>query len=976
MTYRVKLGGLLLVSAFISGCVNVPLAAVSATQARNEQAMQEEIRRATQDPNMDERTRNERLFELLKLSAEWDLPLTRQLVQQGVPVNYPNGDQSYTNAHAPLYTATEKGQLEIARYLLDQGANPNGALGVEGWFKFYPLTKAVEAGNPAMVELLLSHGANPNAVDSGGVPLLESVAQRRLPDIAKLLTAAGGVAKPSEAQSLAHLQPDYAGTVARIKLQVALQHDDWPAAQAILEQYPQYWSQTDAQGAGLSVQVMRYGAVDCLAHLQQEAKWSKPTPDQVNEAMNVLILAKKASALARLLKLTQPKGPLLAAKSQAITHQDASSLRVLLDYNPVTDGALAGQMNLLQLAVSQPSTELTQLLLEYKVSVLKISDAEPLPPLELAISKRQLVQANLLLDKGARPQSISSLEKSAIYSALNWGQDSLALRLLKQERSLPADRRDALYSLSIEKMLPVSANWLASKGAKLIDTRDAKGNSMLAKSIQNKNETMFEQLLAGGADPHQKTPAGASMLHIAARASWLPGVEQLLALGLNPVATDKSGDTPVSIAAYKDNQALLAVLLGAVPSIQGNESWMREALANSVQYKLAQNLELLLAAGGNPNFYDSKGQSLLYQACDSSRSDSMVPLLLAAGANIEQMNQDGEKETPLFAAGLRGNMKTVAMLIQAGARINRTDAYGRTVLDKMITNGHSERSVWQMQDMGARARAYPELLESYSRKQSADDSNIWASTILKAAGQLEREQKETMQQSYAKLMAQIRAGEQRKAQLKQQGQVQSKSNQSIQAGNAKMPEVRPKASESHTLVLPAPAQPKTQTKLAINSGAGGKKEQVSSKPEIEAKRPVPTHGEAQWGSLDRTDGNGKLSGKFNQANFNVGSCALIDLDIGYDISYMGHDPLVFGHVRWKPGPGTDKQCIPQRLLSAWLKLENGSAHGYVLISHSSPAWDRLICSFDGDARKNCFPKEQAREFIRGARVTGYRLSHE
>lgn len=95
------------------------------------------------------------------------------------------------NGRRPLTTAVEFGRESIARFLLDQGADPT-------WpeinaNKGGALHAAARIGNRPMVELLLSHGADPNGhSDSGG----NSLYAAKTPAIRALLEAHGGSLDP------------------------------------------------------------------------------------------------------------------------------------------------------------------------------------------------------------------------------------------------------------------------------------------------------------------------------------------------------------------------------------------------------------------------------------------------------------------------------------------------------------------------------------------------------------------------------------------------------------------------------------------------------------------------------------------------------------------------------------------------------------------------------------------------------------
>ncbi|MGH9159312.1 MAG: ankyrin repeat domain-containing protein [Vicinamibacteraceae bacterium] len=88
----------------------------------------------------------------------------------------------------PLSAAIEFGRDDIARLLLDRGANPNwseGAWATQG----FALHAAARLGNRELVELLLDRGADPNqSVDSSG----NASWAAKTPEIRQLLLSRGG----------------------------------------------------------------------------------------------------------------------------------------------------------------------------------------------------------------------------------------------------------------------------------------------------------------------------------------------------------------------------------------------------------------------------------------------------------------------------------------------------------------------------------------------------------------------------------------------------------------------------------------------------------------------------------------------------------------------------------------------------------------------------------------------------------------
>jgi len=64
-------------------------------------------------------------------------------------------------ADEDLLDATERGDIDEVRKLLDEGANPNS----KGYFRSTPLHNATKRENREVVQLLLEKRADPNAED-------------------------------------------------------------------------------------------------------------------------------------------------------------------------------------------------------------------------------------------------------------------------------------------------------------------------------------------------------------------------------------------------------------------------------------------------------------------------------------------------------------------------------------------------------------------------------------------------------------------------------------------------------------------------------------------------------------------------------------------------------------------------------------------------------------------------------------------
>ena len=126
---------------------------------------------------------NER-WRLLDLAVDrGDIDIARALIEKGADPNMPN------DIGTPLHYAARGGHLELAKLLLDKGA----LIDTRGSFARTPLHLAISSGQE-IVNLLLDRGASINLVDSNGLTALHSLVKGPgLPDsqLVRLLVERG-----------------------------------------------------------------------------------------------------------------------------------------------------------------------------------------------------------------------------------------------------------------------------------------------------------------------------------------------------------------------------------------------------------------------------------------------------------------------------------------------------------------------------------------------------------------------------------------------------------------------------------------------------------------------------------------------------------------------------------------------------------------------------------------------------------------
>ncbi|HND55254.1 MAG TPA: ankyrin repeat domain-containing protein, partial [Pirellulaceae bacterium] len=194
-----------------------------------------------------------------------------------------------------------------------------------------------------------------------------------------------------------------------------------------------------------------------------------------------------------------------------------------------------------------------------------------------------------------------------------------------------------------------------------IDAADQFGNTALMKASQFGKLKAVRGLLRRGANPRKANVAGQTALFCCL---MKPDIARaLLDAGADPNHSDDQGRTPLMIAANHHRAPCLRLLLkaGARPNPGGSPSV--SPLWCAVRRQLAPPVRWLLAAGADPN--------LAWNEPDSSDSD------LGAGT------------TPLMYAAAKGRIRSVRLLLDAGADASRVDERGRTALQLAIANRHA-----------------------------------------------------------------------------------------------------------------------------------------------------------------------------------------------------------------------------------------------------------------------------------------------
>ncbi|TQN65279.1 Serine/threonine-protein phosphatase 6 regulatory ankyrin repeat subunit A [Colletotrichum shisoi] len=207
-----------------------------------------------------------------------------------------------------------------------------------------------------------------------------------------------------------------------------------------------------------------------------------------------------------------------------------------------------------------------------------------------------------------------------------------------------------------------------------------------------------------GADMHQRTRGGKSLLHVA-QANHVV-VRILLDAGLDANVADKDGSTPLHKVQSTKSLALLvehgkadinrrASPSGNTPLLQLLDTSPRAALQ-------------LIEYGADCNITNAEGNGPLHLSLQARGSScDVVEVLLRGGADANGRNGRGERPLEMIRLGDRQALEMTDLLLRAGADINAKDRNGATTLFRIVPRGgfwpheHPHDDIKALLDRGA-----------------------------------------------------------------------------------------------------------------------------------------------------------------------------------------------------------------------------------------------------------------------------------
>ncbi len=170
-------------------------------------------------------------------------------------------------------------------------------------------------------------------------------------------------------------------------------------------------------------------------------------------------------------------------------------------------------------------------------------------------------------------------------------------------------------------------------------------------------------------------------LAIAASRGDIKKIDQLVKQGVDVNARGTSGATPLfpAMANVRGFEHLLE--LGADPNVLYGENGKNGSIMHfAVMHKNPEILKLALQYGGDPNLPEGATRSTpIFEAMGPDHKDK-IPILIAAGANIDARELNGD--TPVMVAAELSQYDTVYDLLQRGADYTIKNRFtGNTLAD-------------------------------------------------------------------------------------------------------------------------------------------------------------------------------------------------------------------------------------------------------------------------------------------------------
>ena len=245
----------------------------------------------------------------------------------------------------------------------------------------------------------------------------------------------------------------------------------------------------------------------------------------------------------------------------------------------------------------------------------------------------------------------------------------------------------------------------------------------LAEAAMRRDATAIRALLAQKVDVNAPGKDGTPALHWLVRADDVESARLLVAAGADAKAPNRLGVTPLALAAANGNATMVQLLVTAGADVNAADPAGETPLMAAASIGSVESVQVLLDHGATIDARDRQFQTTALLSAIRSNRPEVVRLLVAKGADVNVKTRTGATPnwvlpnsvpgfghgvgivrgglpprgsrapipgamSPLMLAARDGRLDSARMLLDAGAKIDGTDANDITPLIAAITNNH------------------------------------------------------------------------------------------------------------------------------------------------------------------------------------------------------------------------------------------------------------------------------------------------
>lgn len=303
--------------------------------------------------------------------------------------------------------------------------------------------------------------------------------------------------------------------------------------------------------------------------------------------------------------------------------------------------------NFLHIAVSKGLTEITELLLFFKIDT-ELKNHNGMTPFQLAVIKGYSEIVSILAKHNVNLNEIDSEGKSPLHLAvLNSNLDVVRL----------------LIYLEVK-----------------IDIQDNEGNTPLNLAVQIGQKKILNSIIEANPNVDVKNKFGNSPLMSAIKIGNYELAKILINNYSDIEIKDKNGNTPLITAIKLDNYKIAEYLIEHNVSINQQDNLGQTALFNAVANSNTQLVNLLIESECDVNLTDNFDSTPLHKAIENSNLE-IVKSILKNGGNI---TKDKAGFTTLHLAVEQTNIELIELFLIFGINATEPTLAGQTCFD--ITN--------------------------------------------------------------------------------------------------------------------------------------------------------------------------------------------------------------------------------------------------------------------------------------------------